>query len=194
MDAAALDDDPLRQVDRWLQAARAAGERMPEAMCVATATPDGVPSARMVLLRGIDRGLVFFTDYESAKGAEIEANPKAAAVLHFLQPVHRQVRAVGGVERTTAAESDRYWHGRPPASRRSAIASHQSEVIDDRRRLQERVAALLGDPDPGRPPRWGGFRIVPDTVELWEEGEDRLHDRFRYVHAGGSWRIERLSP
>jgi pyridoxamine 5'-phosphate oxidase len=194
MHAAQLSDDPLRQLCLWLDEARAAGDAMPDAMCLATATPDGAPSARMVLLRGVDRGLVFYTDYESQKGTELRANQRAAAVFHFLLPVHRQVRATGDVDRTTPSESDQYWQTRPVASRRSAVASHQSTVIEDRLDLERRAAALAGDPSPARPDRWGGYRLVPLAVELWEEGRDRLHDRLRYVRSGTGWRIERLSP
>lgn len=167
---------------------------MPEAMCVATAGADGQPTARMVLMRGLDDGVVFYTDYGSAKARDLEANPRAAAVFHFLGPVHRQVRVAGAVERTSSQDSDRYWATRPPASRRSALASHQSSVIGGRAELEERVAGLAGTDEPARPERWGGFRIVPDQVEFWEEGQNRLHDRVRFVRDGGTWRTERLSP
>lgn len=197
-------DDPLRQLAQWLELARDAGEPLVESMCVATATANGAPSARMVLLRGIDDGLVFYTDYGSAKAADLAANPRAAAVLHWMRPVQRQVRVTGRVTRTTAAESDRYWATRPAGSRRSALASHQSQVIADRGVLEERVATLsrLADDDPGlaRPDRWGGYRITPATVELWEEGPNRLHDRLRYrprddgAVTAGAWAVERLSP
>lgn len=194
MDGTDLDASPLRQLGRWLDDARAAGEPMPEAMCVATAAADGRPSARMVLMRGLDDGVVFYTDYGSAKARDLGANPRAAAVFHFLTPVHRQVRVTGPVQRTSAEDSDRYWATRPPASRRSALASNQSSVIGGRAELEGRVAALAGTPEPARPARWGGFRIVPDEVEFWEEGQDRLHDRIRFVRDGDGWRTERLSP
>ena len=172
---------------------------MPEAMAVATATTDGRPSSRMVLLRGIDdRGLVFYTDRESEKGRELRANPIAAALFHWFLPVHRQVRVTGAVEEVDDALSDDYWRSRPLGARRSAVASHQSAVVASREVLEQRVANLTeAFPDetgPPRPPRWGGYRIRPDRVELWEEGADRLHDRLRYVARSGAWRIERLSP
>lgn len=189
----------MTQLSRWLDAATGAGETMPEAMVVATATVDGLPSARMVLLRGLDeRGLVFYTDRESEKGRELEANPFAAALLHWFLPAHRQVRVSGPVEEVDDAETDAYWQLRPPGSRRSAVASHQSEVIGSRAELERRVAELAemfpGDAAPPRPPRWGGFRIRPEVVELWEEGADRLHDRLRYRPQSGGWALERLSP
>lgn len=198
VDVGDLDADPLVQLGRWVDQARAAEQPLPEAMCVATATADGEPSARMVLLRGLDTGLVFFTDYGSDKGDQLATNPRAAAVLHWTAPVHRQVRARGPVARVTAAESDRYWAGRPPASRRSAVASRQSSVIPDRASLQARVDELaeLADDDPAlaRPDRWGGFRITPEVVELWEERPNRLHDRLRFRRAGDGWTVDRLSP
>jgi pyridoxamine 5'-phosphate oxidase len=198
MDVGEVDADPLPQLGRWLQEARDAGARLPEAMTLATASPEGSPSARMVLLRGLDDGLVFFTDYESAKGNELWVNPRAAAVLHWHVPRHRQIRVTGHVTRVTDAESDAYWATRPPGARRSASASHQSRVIASRAALEERVAELERRyPDDAlvpRPERWGGFRITPDAIELWEEGPDRLHDRLRYRRAPGGWAIERLSP
>ena len=194
-----VDRDPMTQLSLWLEVARGAGEPMPEAMAVATATTEGRPSSRMVLLRGIDqRGLVFYTDQESGKGQELKANPFAAALFHWFKPVHRQVRVTGAVEVTDASLSDAYWQSRPPGSRRSAVASHQSQVIASRSVLEEEVAKLAetfpDDLGPPRPLRWGGYRIQPELVELWEEGADRLHDRFRYRSESGIWRMERLSP
>ena len=199
MDELSVDAAPMTQLSRWLDAARGAGETMPEAMAVATATAEGLPSARMVLLRGLDqRGLVFFTDRESDKGRDLTANPFAAALFHWFLPAHRQVRVSGPVEEVDDAESDAYWQSRPPGSRRSAVVSHQSQVIESRAALERLVAELEetfpGDTAPPRPPRWGGFRIRPDAVELWEEGADRLHDRLRYVARSGDWTMERLSP
>jgi pyridoxamine 5'-phosphate oxidase len=188
-----LDADPLRQIVMWREDAAGAGEPSPEAMCVATVSAEGLPSARMVLLRGLDTGLVFYTDYTSAKGADLATTGSAAALFHWRLPTHRQIRVSGPVERTTADESDRYWATRPPGSRRSAVASHQSSVIASRSELERRVAEL-GTADPPRPDRWGGVRIIPETVEFWEEGADRLHDRIRFHRHQGEWRTERLSP
>src|SRR5438552_3873126 len=142
LDLGDVDTDPLRQISRWLDEARTSGQELPEAMALATATGDGVPSNRYVLLRGLDHGLVFFTDYESDKAADLEVNPRAAAVLNWLVPAHRQVRASGHVERVSDQESDRYWLTRPPGSRRSAAASHQSRVIESRAWLEDRVAEI----------------------------------------------------
>jgi pyridoxamine 5'-phosphate oxidase len=199
MDEASVDPEPMAQLSAWLDAARGAGQTMPEAMAVATATAEGLPSTRMVLLRGLDhRGLVFFTDRESDKGRDLRANPFAAALFHWFLPAHRQVRVSGPVEEVDDAESDAYWQSRPPGSRRSAVVSHQSQVIESRAVLERLVAELEetfpGDAAPARPARWGGFRIQPDVVELWEEGADRLHDRLRYVAQPGGWTMERLSP
>jgi pyridoxamine 5'-phosphate oxidase len=199
MDEASVDRDPMTQLSRWLEVARAAGEPMPEAMAVATTTTGGRPSVRMVLLRGLNhRGLVFYTDRESDKGRQLTANPVAAALFHWFLPVHRQVRVTGAVEVLDDDQSDAYWQSRPPGARRSAVASHQSEVVASRAVLEERVAELAeafpDDTGPPRPPRWGGYRIRPEVVELWEEGADRLHDRLRYQAEPGGFRIERLSP
>jgi pyridoxamine 5'-phosphate oxidase len=199
VDEASVDPDAMTQLSRWLETARAAGEPMPEAMAVATATSDGRPSSRMVLLRGIDHeGVVFYTDRESDKGSDLKANPFAAVLFHWLLPVHRQVRLTGAVEEVDDDQSDAYWTSRPPGARRSAVASHQSEVIAGRAVLEQRVAELAhafpGEAAPPRPPRWGGYRIRPHVVELWEEGADRLHDRLRYQPRSGGWGIERLSP
>jgi pyridoxamine 5'-phosphate oxidase len=199
VDEASVDPDPMTQLSRWLETARTAGEPMPEAMAVATATTDGRPSSRMVLLRGIDhRGLVFYTDRESDKGRDLKANPFSAALFHWLLPVHRQVRVTGAVEEVDDDQSDAYWWSRPPGARRSAVISHQSEVVAGRAVLEQRMAELAEafpeETGPPRPPRWGGYRIRPEVVELWEEGADRLHDRLRYQAQFGIWRIERLSP
>ncbi|HVC13934.1 MAG TPA: pyridoxamine 5'-phosphate oxidase [Acidimicrobiales bacterium] len=193
MEAGDLDRDPLRQLDVWLSAASAAGDPMPEAMCLATTGLGGQPSVRYVLLRGRDDGIVFFTDYGSDKATDLGENPRAAAVFHWYVPVHRQVRLMGVVAKTSAEESDRYWATRPPGSRRSAVVSSQSSVVGSRQELEAAVAAL-GETVPTRPARWGGFRIVPSALEFWQEGTDRLHDRFRYLREGDGWRVDRLSP
>jgi pyridoxamine 5'-phosphate oxidase len=194
VDITDLDADPLRQLAAWLAAARRAGEPMPVAMTLATATADGVPAARIVILRGLQRGLAFFTDLTSDKGAELAANPQAAAVLHWLGPVHRQVRAAGPVEPVSAEEADEYWRTRPAATRRNAAASYQSSVIAGQAALQARVKDLQLHTDLSRPERWGGFRLLPDRVEFWQESPDGLHDRIRYRRAGHDWITERLSP
>ena len=197
MDVTDLDADPLRQLSLWLDAARAAGQPMPEAMTIATATSGAVPSARLVVLRGLRRGLVFFTDRESDKGAELAANPRAAAVLHWLVPAHRQVRVAGPVERVSAGEADEYWSTRAPAARLTAAASHQSRIVASRAVLERQVQDRLrrpGGADSRRPRRWGGFRVLPASAEFWQESPDGLHDRIRYRREGGGWVIERLSP
>jgi len=198
VDVTDLDADPLRQLAAWLDAARAAGQPMPEAMTLATATSDGVPSARLVVLRGLGRGLVFFTDSESDKGAELAANPRAAAVLHWLVPAHRQVRVAGPVEPVSQDEADQYWSTRAPAVRLAAAASRQSRVVASRTVLETQVRDILrrhpGGADLPRPRRWGGFRVRPSRVEFWQESPDGLHDRLRYRRAGAGWVIERLSP
>jgi pyridoxamine 5'-phosphate oxidase len=198
VDVTDLIADPLRQLSAWLDAARAAGQPMPEAMTIASATSDAVPSARLVVLRGLQRGLVFFTDCESDKGAELTANPRAAAVLHWLVPTHRQVRVAGPVERVSEAEADQYWSTRAPAVRLSAAASHQSRVVASRAVLEVQLQNTLrrhpGGADVSRPQRWGGFRVLPTRVEFWQESPDGLHDRIRYRREGGGWMTERLSP
>jgi len=198
MDVADLDADPLRQLSAWLDAARTAGQPMPAAMTIASATSDGVPSARLVVLRGLRRGLVFFTDRESDKGAELTANPQAAAVLHWLIPAHRQVRAAGPVEPVSQEEADEYWSARAPAVRLSAAASRQSRVVASRTVLETQVQGILRQHPDGadipRPQRWGGFRLLPSRVEFWQESPDNLHDRVRYRREGSGWIIERLSP
>ncbi len=189
--------EPFTEFRRWFQDAVAAGIPEPEAMALATATPDGAPSVRIVLMKGIDdRGVRFFTNYESRKGRELEANPRAAATLHW-QPLERAVRLEGAVERLTPEESDAYFASRAVGSRLGAWASAQSTVIDSREVLLARLAeaeARFPDGEVERPPYWGGFRIVCDVVELWQGRQDRLHDRTRFVLDGGAWRSERLSP
>jgi pyridoxamine 5'-phosphate oxidase len=198
VDATDLDADPLRQLATWLDAARAAGQPMPEAMTIASASSDAVPSARLVMLRGLQQGLVFYTDRDSDKGAELAANPRAAAVLHWLVPAHRQVRVTGPVEPVSEDEADQYWRTRAPAVRLSAAAWHQSRVVASRavllRQVEDEVRRHSGGADVPRPQRWGGFRVLPSRVEFWQESADGLHDRIRYRREGGGWMIERLSP
>ncbi len=189
-----LDPDPLVQFAAWFGAAGDAGVPVPDATALATAAPDGAPSARMVLLKGFDaRGFVFFTSYESRKGRELARNPRAALLFHW-QPLGRQVRIEGAVSQVPAEESDAYFRTRPLRSRLSAIASDQSEPVTARAELEARVAALEGDPDPQRPAHWGGYVLAPVSYEFWQHRDDRLHDRFRYERERDGWRIERLGP
>jgi pyridoxamine 5'-phosphate oxidase len=195
LDEAELDPDPLRQFAAWFEEAGAAGVRAPEAMAVATAAVDGRPSVRMVLMKGFDeRGFVFFTGYESRKGAELAANPRAA-LLFYWDPLGRQVRIEGPVERVSAAESDAYFATRPRGAQISASVSPQSRVVESRAALEARAAELeaRGSELP-RPPAWGGFRVAPETYEFWQHRANRLHDRRRYSRDGDSWKIERLAP
>jgi pyridoxamine 5'-phosphate oxidase len=191
-----LDPDPLVQFRRWFDEAGGV-VRMPEAGAIATATPDGVPSVRMVLLKGFDEnGVVFHTNATSRKGRELEANPPAALLLYW-DPLGRQVRIEGPVERLPDAEADAYFAGRPRGAQIGAHASHQSEVIPDRDTLEQRVAELdaeFAGRDVPRPEQWVGYRLVPETWELWQHRDSRLHDRFRYRREGGTWVIERLAP
>ena len=191
-----MGNDPIALVQGWLEEARAvAGE--PHAMTLATATPDGRPSARVVLLRGLDeRGLVFFTNRTSRKGEELRENPRAAIAIHWWE-LGRQIRAEGAVEEVSTRESSAYWETRPRGSRIAAWASPQSRPLTDRDELERRVAGIadrFGDDDVPLPPFWGGYRLVPDTVELWTHRDDRLHDRIRYAREGDGWRVERLAP
>lgn len=187
-----LDADPLAQFRLWFDEA-AGVVRMREAMAVATATKGGAPSVRMVLLKAADeRGLVFFTHYTSRKGRELEANPQAALLFHW-DPLGRQVRVEGIVERVSAPESDAYFATRPLGARIGASVSRQSEVLPGRAQLERRVAELE-DAVPARPEWWGGFRLVPAAWEFWQHQDDRLHDRFRYRRRDGAWVIERLYP
>jgi pyridoxamine 5'-phosphate oxidase len=193
-----VDADPVRQFQRWYDDAESRGVLAADAMVVASATPEGRPSARVVLLRGFDeRGFAFYTNFESRKGREVEANPHAAVLFHWPE-VHRQVRATGRIERVTQAESETYWNNRPRASRISAWASAQSEPIGSRAELEARAAEAetrFGDGDVPLPPFWGGYRLVPDEIELWEHRDDRLHDRLRYRRTDdGGWVLERLQP
>ena len=171
----------------------------PNAMVLATATPDGAPSARVVLLKGFDaRGFVFFTDYRSRKGSELEANPRAALVLYW-GPLDRQVRISGTVVATSRQESERYFQTRPLGSRLGAWTSHQSRVIPGRDALEADLRETEERFKSGEvplPPHWGGYRVTPQAIEFWQGRESRLHDRIRYVRAGesGQWTVERLSP
>jgi pyridoxamine 5'-phosphate oxidase len=187
-----LDPDPVRQFARWFAEAEGV-VRAPEAMALATADATGAPSVRMVLLKQADEnGLAFFTHYTSRKGRELEANSRAALLLYW-DPLGRQVRVEGRVERVPPSESDTYFETRPHGARVSALASRQSEVIESREELEARVAELASG-DVARPEWWGGFRLVPESWEFWQHRESRLHDRFRYRRVDDAWVIERLSP
>jgi pyridoxamine 5'-phosphate oxidase len=193
-----VDSDPFRQFDRWFDQALRAEMVEPNAMALATSTPDGRPSARIVLLKGVDpRGFVFFTDYRSRKGAELEANPRASLCLWW-DALHRQVRIEGTVERVSAEESASYFRSRPHGSQIGAWASHQSSRLQGRDPLEREVARLAAKyPDGSEvplPPHWGGFRLAPTVIEFWQGRANRLHDRLAYVHDGSAWTIERLSP
>jgi pyridoxamine 5'-phosphate oxidase len=189
-----LDADPLAQFRTWL----AAAETIPgyDAIAIATATSDGAPAARMVLLKDVDeRGLSFYTGYESRKGRELDENPRAA-LLAYWHELGRQVRVEGRVERMPEDEADEYFASRPLGSKLSAFVSRQSEVIPSRESLEEAAAELLervGEDVP-RPATWGGYRLVPDYWEFWQHREDRMHDRFRYRPEDGGWIVERLAP
>jgi len=192
-----LADDPIEQVRVWFDEARAFGLPLPEAMTLATSDADGRPSARIVLLHAIEAtGFVFHTNYESRKGRELEANPRAALVLYW-QPLGRQVRVEGAIERVSEEESAQYFRTRPRGGQLGAWASRQSDQIESRDILEERVRGLdreFNGRDVPLPPFWGGYRLLPARIELWQHGEDRLHDRFTYERSGDGWTRSRLSP
>jgi pyridoxamine 5'-phosphate oxidase len=196
LDPADVGDDPIAEVRRWFGEA-SPSEPQANAVTLATVGADGRPSARVVLVQEIDaRGFAFYTNYESRKGRELDARPDAALV-YFWPSVHRQVRVEGRVERLTPEESDRYFAKRPRGSQIGAVASPQSEVIADREGLERAVAELdarYAGAAPPRPAHWGGYRLVPDVVELWQGQTSRLHDRVRYRLDGGRWIKERLAP
>jgi pyridoxamine 5'-phosphate oxidase len=186
--------DPVQRFREWFAEAQAAGGDTPEAMTLATADAKGRPSARMVLLKGVDeRGFSFFTGYESRKGRELAENPRAALVFYWRE-LGRQVRVEGRVTKLPAEESDAYWETRPPRSRAAAAASRQSEPIGSRARLEAEFERQL-DGDPARPERWGGYVLEPEAIELWQHRDDRLHERVRFTRAReGGWREELLQP
>jgi pyridoxamine 5'-phosphate oxidase len=192
------DPDPIEQFRRWFDEALVADLHEPNAMTLATATPDGRPSARIVLLKGFDgRGIVFYTNYEGRKGWELETNPYAALNFYWGE-LERQVRIEGHVSRISEEESDAYFAGRPRGSQLGAWVSEQSRPVRDRDALEERLHALEAeyeDREVPRPPFWGGYRVEPETIEFWQGRENRLHDRLRYCRSEtGEWRRERLQP
>jgi pyridoxamine 5'-phosphate oxidase len=193
-----LRKNPFEQFRLWFEQAQAAQIVEPNAMTLATATPDGIPSARMVLLKGFDeRGFAFFTNYESQKGRELAENPHAALVFYWAE-LERQVRITGTVTKTSPEESEAYWSTRPVASQIGAWVSEQSTVVPNRKVLEEQVAALekwYEAVEIPIPPYWGGYRVAPETIEFWQGRPNRLHDRIRYTKTGeGKWQIERLAP
>lgn len=197
LDERDVDPNPFVMFQQWLELAIAENLPEPNAMVVATAALDAKPSARVVLLRGVDeRGFVFFTNYSSRKGKEFKDNPFAALVF-FWQPLHRQIRIEGRVERVNAQESDAYFNSRPRGAQLSAAASPQSQVIPNREFLETRVTELDAKfPNHVlRPAQWGGYRVVPDVFEFWQGRENRMHDRLRYTRGvNNAWKIERLAP
>ena len=193
-----VDPDPLRQFERWFEEARRTRAFQPEAAALATATPDGLPSVRMVLVKQADAaGFVFYSNYESRKGRELAANPRAALMFHW-ELLGRVVRLEGTVQRTTREESAAYARTRPRGSQLSALASPQSRPLESREWLEEHAGALADRYPPGEEPlgdHWGGYRLTPERFEFWQHRTSRMHDRLLYTPTpNGGWRIERLAP
>jgi pyridoxamine 5'-phosphate oxidase len=197
LDPADCDPDPFVEVRRWLGLAVDGGLPTANAMTLATVDERGRPAARMVLLKELDdRGFVFYTSYDSRKARDLASHPFAALVLYW-EPLHRQIRIEGSIERITPEESDAYFESRPRGSQLGAIASPQSQTLPTREWLEQRVtelAAAYGESAIPRPATWGGYRVVPDMIELWQGQPSRLHDRVRYRSSGGPWVKDRLAP
>jgi len=197
LNEADVDADPIVQFSKWFNDALTSHVAEPNAMCLATATPDAYPSARIVLLKGVDtRGFVFFTDYRSQKGRELSDNPHAS-LCFFWAELERQVRVNGAVQRVSRAESDAYFQSRPLASRLGAWTSHQSSTLLSREALETELAATTQRFHDGAvpiPDHWGGFRVVPEEIEFWQGRSSRLHDRIRFRREAGAWARSRLSP
>lgn len=189
------DPSPIRQFSKWFDQALQLGELEANAVMLSTVSGAGRPSARMVLLKEFgDRGFVFYTNYNSRKGKEIAENPNACLTFYWA-PLEKQVRIEGVIEKVTAAESDAYYYTRPHGSQAGAIASEQSEVIESREILEKNFAEIEQREHLQRPAHWGGYLLIPDTIEFWQGRPNRLHDRLRYTLTGdGSWKIDRLSP
>ncbi|HEX4084633.1 MAG TPA: pyridoxamine 5'-phosphate oxidase [Chthoniobacteraceae bacterium] len=192
-----LDPDPIAQFNRWLAEAVDARIKDPNAMSLATVNAAGQPSARIVLLKGVQPGgFLFFTNYGSRKAADLEANPRAGLTFFWAQ-LERQVIIEGTVAKATREESDTYFHSRPLASQLGAWASRQSEIVPSRQYLEEKfdaVSAQYAEQQVPLPPFWGGYWVAPSSIEFWQGGPGRIHDRLRYIREGDAWRIERLSP
>ncbi len=190
------DADPMRFFTRWLRDAVDAGLPVPNAMTLATVSAEGTPDARIVLLKGLERGgFTFYTNYRSRKARQLEARPAACLVFQWSE-LERQVRIEGAVEKVSAEESDRYFASRPLGARLSAWASAQSETVSSRAQLEKSLeeARARFNEQPPRPPHWGGYRVLPQRIEFWQGRADRLHDRLLYARAGAAWRMERLAP
>jgi len=196
LDEADVDPDPVAQFGSWFAFAKRSFVYMPNACALATATKDGQPSVRMVLLKGVDAsGFTFFTNYGSRKGRELDANPAASLLFHWVD-LHRQVRVEGKVERVTHGESERYFKTRPRGSRIGAWASRQSSVLENREELESRVSEFERKypGDVPLPDHWGGYRLVPKRIEFWQARPNRLHDRLVYEREGDAWKVIRLAP
>jgi len=196
LDEEDLDPDPIAEFNRWLRLAEEIGEPQPNAMGLATVTPEGEPAARMVLLHRADQdGFLFFTNYASAKAHDLDATPRAALVFYWPR-LHRQVRARGPVSRASREESEAYWAQRPYGNRVAAFASPQSRIIPSRAFLEAEVRRIEQryPEGPPLPAFWGGYRVQPETVEFWQGRRHRLHDRLRYVRGRDGWKVERLAP